>query len=472
MDRKLGDIHETSMRILEEVGIRLHDPDALEMVRRHGVKTSGDIVRFTQNQVMKLVEKAPSAFTLHGRNPQYDMRIGGERIYYASGYGSPTIIMPDGTRRYAMFQDYLDLLKLVHQSPCFFINGGILAQPSDLSAATCFPVMIHAAALHTDKCLLGMPGHAEDVRHLMNIVGIAFGGVASIQDTPVIITMVNTTSPLQIDKTALATMKVCAEFGQPVIVSPGPIAGATGPITLAGNIAMGNAEALAGIALFQLMAPGTPVVYGLQATTANMATGGVSIGSPGFSIETAYGARLAKFYGLPCRGGGASTDAKEVSAQSGYEAMLALMSSCHEKVNLVLHSAGILDAYGAMSYEQFFVDMEIIRMLAYYGKGIDTDEESLAFDVIKSVGPGGQFLTQKHTLKHCRNSPWLQGLNVRVALTGRAAHEALMENIQQQKTKLLSSYQKPAMDDAVRAELDRYMRDAGFDSEFLDATAQ
>lgn len=412
------------------------------------------------------METAPATFTLHAGNPKYDMRIGGDNTYYAPGYGAPTIILPDGTRRYATFADFLDLLKLVHQSDCFFINGGIPAQPSDLNADICFPAMTGAAVLHTDKCLLGMPSHGENVRRIMTIAGIPFGGAEAIRERPVIITMVNTTSPLQIDPVALATMKVCATFRQPIIVSPGPIAGATGPITLAGNIAMGNAEALAGIALFQMMAPGAPVVYGLQATTADMTTGGVSVGSPGFSIETAYGARLAKCYGLPCRGGG--SDAKEVSAQSGYEAMLALFSSCHEAVNLVLHSAGILDAYAAMSCEQFFVDMEIIRMLAYYRQGIETDAESLAFEVIRSVGPGGQFLTHKHTMKHCRTAPWLQGLKVRVALTGRAAHEALLEHIRLEKEKLLSSYRRPELDGAVRRELKRYLRGIGFDSAFFN----
>lgn len=471
MDKQLLDIHETSMRILEEVGIKLHDPDVVELLRRRGVRTSGDVVFLGRDQVMEAVENAPARFTLHARNPAYHMEIGGDRTYFGGGYGSPTIVLPDGTRRYAEFADYRDLLKLVHQSDCFFINGGILAQPFDLPAETCFPLMVYTALHHTDKCLLGMAGGDRDLRNIMTLVGMAFGGLEVIRETPVLLSLLNTTSPLQIDGTALATLKVSAEFGQPVIISPGPIAGSTGPITLAGNIALGNAEALAGIAVFQMMAPGTPVVYGLQATTADMKTGAVSIGSPGFSLETAFSARLAKMYGLPCRGGGASSDAKEVSAQSGYEASLALFSSCHEKVNLILHSAGILDAYGAMSYEQFFVDIEIIRMLEYYQRGIQTNEETLAFEVIRDVGPAGQFLTHSHTLKHCRTAPWLQGINVRIAQTGRAAHEALMQNIQAKKTNLLESYRKPDLDPAIAADLRRFMETIGTEAALLDPAA-
>lgn len=469
MDKQLIDIHETSMRILEEIGIRLHDPDVLGMARSHGVRTAGDIAYFTRDQVMEKIGTAPTVFTLHARNPAYTMTIGEERTYFGPGYGSPTIIQPDGSRRYATFQDYLDFLKLVHQNDCFHINGGILAQPSDLSTEHCFPVMVYAAIHHTDKCLLGMAGKDEEIRHILNMLSIAVGGKAFLENHPVIVTLINTTSPLQIDKTALSTMRVCARYRQPLIISPGPIAGSTGPITLAGNIAMGNAEALAGIALFQMMAPGTPVVYGLQATTANMRTGGVSIGSPGFSMEMAFGARLAKMYGLPCRGGGASSDAREVSAQSGYEAMLALFSSCNEKVNLVLHSAGVLDAYAAMSYEQFFVDIEMIKMLAYFQKGIQTDPDSLAFDVIKAVGPGGQFLTHPHTMKHCRTAPWLQGLNVRVELSARAAHEALMEHIATEKKKLLDSYVKPELGSDTSKSLKQYMIGLDIDPTIIDA---
>lgn len=469
MDPQLIAIHDTALRILSEVGFKLHDPEVLELVRSNGVRTENNVVYFTSDQIMTLIKKAPDRFILYARNPEYDIHLGGARTYFAAGYGAPFITLADGSSRAATIEDYLGFLKLIHQIPFFFINGGPLVQPTELTADQSFPAMAYACLLHSDKCLVGMTGHADQVRRVMELIAIAFGGVEAMRQKPVIVSNVNTTSPLQLDRMALHTMKICAEYGQPIIISPGPIAGATGPITLAGNIALGNAEALAGIAIFQLMAPGTPAVYGLQATTAEMRTGGVSIGSPGFSLETSFSARLAKMYGLPCRGGGASTDAKGVSVQSGYEAMLAMFVSYQEEVNLVIHGAGILDAYGAMSYEQFFVDVEIIRMLEYFRNGMRTDPDTLAFDVVKAVGPGGQFLSHPHTMKHCRIAPWMPNITARGGWDGTTADQAVLKNIQKEKTKYLAAYQRPEMDSAVLASLNQYMDGLGFERGFLDA---
>ncbi len=458
MNATLEKLHHASLTILKETGIRIHHSETLEILKQNNIRVDGDVAFFNADSVMTWINKAPEKFTLYARNPIHDMDIGGEKSWYGAGYGCPAIIDADGHRRNAKFEDYCTFLKLVHQSECFHLNGGALVQPDDLPTTHCFPIMMGAAIRFSDKCLLGFPGDEPHMRRMMEMMEIVFGGIDELKKVPRLITMTNTTSPLQLDEIALSTMKICAEYRQPLIISPGPIAGATGPITPAGNIALGNAELLAAIAITQMMAEGTPVVYGLQATTADMKTGGISIGSPGFSLETAWGARLAKYYGLPCRAGGASSDAKGVSVQSGYESMLAMFVSRQEQVNVILHSAGILDAYGAMSYEQFLVDTEIISMVDYYLGDITDDKESLAVDLIHKVGPGGQFLAQPHTFQHCRTVPWTPGITHRGKLPEGNAHETVMGRIDKKKEALLEAYTPPPLDEEIDSALKDFLK--------------
>ncbi|MEH0021415.1 MAG: trimethylamine methyltransferase family protein [Desulfobacter sp.] len=446
MENQLAKLHDASLHILKRTGIRIHHPGVCDILKHHGVRIDNGIAFFDPGSIMKWVGHAPDRFTLHARNPAHNMEIGAGRTWYGAGYGCPAIIAADGSRREALFDDYHAFLKLVHATDLFHINGGALVQPSDLDPDTCFALMFDAAVRHSDKCLMGFPGTASQVRDIMALAAAAFGGPGQLADAPRVLTLVNTTSPLQLDGIALSTLMACAEHGQPVIISPGPIAGATGPITPAGNIALGNAELLACIAISQMIREGTPVVYGLQATTSDMKTGGISIGSPGFSLECAWGARLAKMYNLPCRGGGASSDAKGVSVQSGYESMLAMFVSRREGVDICLHSAGILDAYGAMSFEQFFVDVEIIRMVEYYCDGLAINDETLALDLIHEAGPGGQFLSAPHTFAHCRTVPWQPGITHRGSLTTPTAQDEIFANIAKQNQAMRNSYTPPALD--------------------------
>ncbi|WP_373498481.1 trimethylamine methyltransferase family protein [Desulfococcus sp.] len=459
----LKQIDEASLNILETVGIRLHHPDIRQLVQENGIQVVGETAFFKPHQVIRWVACAPARFTLHARNPVHDMALGGDVVHYGAGYGCPAILAADGILRPALFEDYLTFVKLVHQSPLFHLNGGVIVQPTDLPPQQSALAMISAAICHSDKCLLGIPGDEDTVREIMMLVGTVFGGLDTLRRTPRIITLVNTTSPLQIDRIALGTIRACAEHGQPVIISPGPMAGATGPITLSGNIALGHAEALAGIAIAQMITPGTPVIYGLQATISDMKTGKVSIGSPGFAVQAAWGARLAKMYHLPCRGGGAGTDAAAISVQGGYESMMAMMVSCREKINLILHGAGILKGYGAMSYEKFFVDTEIIRMIEYLIADLDTSADALALDVIREVGPGGQYLTHMHTMKNCRRVPWLPEIGVEGLPREGTTHGAELPHIAGKKQKMLAEYRRPRLEESAERALLDYLGKIGLD---------
>jgi trimethylamine--corrinoid protein Co-methyltransferase len=181
------------------------------------------------------------------------------------------------------------------------------------------------------------------------------------------------------------------------------IAGATGPTTLAGTLALQNAEILAGIALTQLVRAGTPVVFSGSSSNADMRSGGLSIGSPEMAINTAATAQMGRFYNLPVRGGGAISDAKLPDAQAAFESMMSLLMAQVSGINFVLHSAGILESYSCMSYEKFVIDDEICGMVKRIKKAYAVNADTLALDVIKAVGPGGHYLDQDHTFEHFRS---------------------------------------------------------------------
>ena len=470
MAATLKKIHHASMRILEEVGIRLHPDDVLDRIREQGVKVAGNTAFFSEKQIMRWVNKAPGRFSMVSRSGDHDMLIGGENTEYAAGYGTPTIVDRDGMRRSATLGDFLNFVKMVHQVPYFNLNGGILVQPADILAAHSAAIMMYATLTHTDKCVMGVPGTAAEVEQLMHMVALTCGGRETLRKQNRVITMVSTLSPLQIDHSALDTMIVCARYGQPVIISPAPAAGTTGPVVMAGNVSLANAEALAAIAITQMLNEGTPVVYGLQSNAADMQSGQVSIGSPGYSIQAKYCALLARMYGLPSRTGGTNTDAKGVSVQSGYEAMMSMLTACQNRVNLIVHSAGILDSYAATSYEQFIVDIEIISMIEYFLEDMKTDPEDFAFDIIQQVGIGGQYLATAHTARLCRTESWRPRIGLRGGpLVKGTPDEQFMANIQREIDSLLGTYRKPALPPEVHAALRSYlMETVGVDAQTLE----
>ena len=278
MKAKIEKIHSCTMAILEKVGIKIHHPEICTLLHKNGIKVDQRVATFTENQVMNWVNKAPSQFTLRARNPAYDAVIGGGQPQYAAGYGCPQIVDAAGRRRSATLGDYVRFVRLVQQCEAFRINGGILAQPAELAADQTHLAMTYATLLYSDKCLMGQPGSAESIEKVMTIAAMVFGSRQALKAKPRVLTLVNTLSPLQIDRIVLETIKVHAEYGQALLITAGVMSGTTAPITTAGALAMGNAEVLAAVAVSQMLREGTPVVMGLVVSPADMRTAEVRLG--------------------------------------------------------------------------------------------------------------------------------------------------------------------------------------------------
>jgi trimethylamine--corrinoid protein Co-methyltransferase len=275
----------------------------------------------------------------------------------------------------------------------------------------------------------------------------------------VCISLINSLTPLGYSTEMLEALVAFAEVRQPLVIAALAMAGSTGPITLAGVLALQNAELLAGVALTQLISPGTPAVYGSTSTNIDMKSGALAIGSPELSQMIAAHAQLARYYRLPSRSGGALTDASYPDAQAGFESMLSLATTMRSGVDFVLHAGGILSSYLAFSYEKFVMDDEMCGMVRRLHQGIAVEPDTLAYDVIASVGPGGNYLMEMHTVKRCRKEFWQPDLCDRGGLEAwmQAGQPTAVDRARRRWQKLVAEHEDPPLDGTTARQLEEFV---------------
>jgi len=451
-------IHSTSMRLLEKVGVEFPHEGALAVFQQHGVKTEGRRVYLTEDQVIKALASAPPQFTIHARNPERSVAIGGGRPAFAPGYGAPFLVDAEVGKRAPTMEDYTNLVKVAHGLPNQDLSGHLLVEPGDVRAGTTHLHMLYAHMVHSDKAFVGSAAGVKGARHTMEMAEILFGKVG---DRPVTVSLINSLSPLGYSSEMLEALVAYAQVRQPLIIAALMMAGSTGPITLAGVLATQTAELLAGITLTQLISPGTPVVFGSTSTNIDMKSGALAIGSPELSQLVTAHAQLARYYRLPSRSGGALTDASYPDAQAGFESMMGLLTTVNSGVDLVLHAAGILSSYLAFSYEKFVLDDEMCGMVRRLQQGIAVTPETLAYDVVESVGPGGNYLMEAQTLKRCRKEFW------KPDLCDRSGLEAWMQEGRQDAVSrararwhaLVEDHVDPPLDELTKRQLRTYLQE-------------
>jgi trimethylamine--corrinoid protein Co-methyltransferase len=256
-----------------------------------------------------------------------------------------------------------------------------------------------------------------------------------------------------------ASLIALAHRGQPCIVTSVIMAGLTGPVNLAGALALQNAEILAGLTLAQLVRAGTPVIYGSASAPVDMKTGALAVGAPELSIIISAAAKMAKFYNLPSRCGGGLTDAHIPDAQAALESAFSLLTAVRNGANFILHACGILSSFMSMSHAKFVLDEEALAMIRRMMVPVEVSDDTLNLSSIKAVGIGGQFLTQPKTIERCWDEffipkimkrknylKWYDGGSKRI-------DEIALEAVQRR----LSEYQKPDLDSAVVSELSEFV---------------
>jgi trimethylamine--corrinoid protein Co-methyltransferase len=452
-------IHDASMNILCDVGVAFNEEESLDIFKKNGCKVDGKTVFFSENEVRGALESAPQRFTLAARNPAKSVQLGDDDFAFVPGYGAPFIISSDGRKRNATMQDYDNFCKLVQTSKYIDMNGFMMVEPSDIPPQTAHLDMLLSSIVLCDKPFMGSPVSREGARDTIEMAGLVWGGKDKIKDTPVTVSLINSLSPLQFSEEMAGALIEMARYGQACVLASLAMAGASGPVELAGILAMQNAEILAGLTLAQLVRPGVPIIYGSTSSPMDMRTGGLSIGAPELSMIVSCTAQMARFYHLPSRSGGGLTDANFPDAQAGIESAMALITAVRNGINFILHACGILGAYVAMSYEKFIIDEELCGMLKKLIESIEISDASLDLATIKEVGIGGNYLTQPKTFELCRTAFFLPELMTVQDYDGwrSAGGKRADERASDVLNKRLANYEKPDIDPAIESELSEYV---------------
>jgi len=451
-------LHQASMRILSEFGIDFYDEEVRTILKDHHVKVQGDTACFEPGLIEEYIARAPHQFTQLARNPENQVVIGGDQVVFAPVYGPPFVLDLERGRRQATLEDFQNFVKLAYLSPYMHHSGGTIVEPTDEPVPTRHLDMLLSHIYFSDKAFMGSVMSASNAADSVAVAEILFGS-ETIREQPALISLINVSSPRRYDERMLGALKVYARARQGLIITPFIMAGAMGPASIAGTLAQQNAEALAGIALAQMIEPGTPVIYGSFLTNVDLQSGAPVFGSPESQIGLYVSAQLARRYGLPFRGGGAFSSSKLPDAQAAYESQMVLLATILARTNFVLHAAGWLESGLVAGYEKFLLDCEVLGMLHTWARGLDLSDEALALDAIAEVPPGGHYLGAAHTMRHFMDAFYRAELfdyESSEAWEKKGAEDSYTRANKKVK-QLLADYQPPALDPAIEEALNDFV---------------
>ncbi len=453
-------IHEASMYIIEELGIQVKHDEAIEYFEEAGATVEEDyLVKADRSLIEENVEKAPESFTLHARNPDNNLEIGGGDTFRAPGYGAPNIRTFEDGRRSSTTDDYELFMKLAQQEDVINATGYNVAEPTDIDQEVKHLEMVKRSLEFTDLPIMVSTYGQDRTDANLEMLGIV------VDDPELSETyaagLVNTVPPRTLDSAMTGGLVGLAKQGQAPVVSSFIQAGASGPGTMAGAVALANAENLMGITLTQLINPGNPVVYGVPASNLDMRYGSLSIGSAESALFANFAGTMGRYYGVPSRGGGGLTDSKTVDYQAGFESMLVNGAAEFSGVDFVLHAAGIIESYSTISPEKFVLDAEALRFIDRFQEGYTINEEMLALDLVGEIDPDDHFLGESHTLKYAGKDfliPELVDKRSHGDWKGdgeKSAFEMAHDRVEE----LVDSYSKPELDEDVQEELDAFVEE-------------
>jgi trimethylamine--corrinoid protein Co-methyltransferase len=452
-------VHDASLTILEEIGIDFLLDDARTRLAAVGATVEGERVRFDRGLVTELIKTAPSAFPLHARNPERTVALGGDEIVVCAVASAPNVSDLDGGRRVGNRADYRNLLKLTHALNAMHAVGGYPVEPTDIHASIRHLEALRDMVTLTDKVAYAYSLGRERIEDGIEIVRIARGvDRETLLGQPSLFSVINASSPLRYDTPMLEGIIALAEAGQVAIITPFTLAGAMAPVTVAGALAQQNAEALAGIAFAQVVKPGAPVVYGGFTSNVDMKSGAPAFGTPEYMQAVLAGGQLARRNGLPYRSSNVNA-ANVPDAQAAWESVFSLWATMTGGVNLLKHGCGWMEGGLTASFEKMVMDADMISMVAAFLDPLVVDDDTLALQAVRDVGPGGHFFGTDHTQARYRtafHAPMVSDWRNYESWAEAGSPDALTRANALVK-RLLTEYEAPAMDPAIREELDAFV---------------
>jgi trimethylamine--corrinoid protein Co-methyltransferase len=403
---ELEAIHQASLTVLKEIGIDFLHQGAKAMLKDAGadVDPGSDRVRFDPALVEAQIGKAPRQFTLHARNPARNLEIGGDYMAFCSVASAPNSFDRDGGRRPGNHHDFQNFIRLGQSFDTIHMWGGYPVEPIDIHAS-----VRHLDALFDLLTLSDKPIHAYSLGRDRNLDAIEMIRIArgiddeTLEREPSLFTIINSSSPLRLDTPMLEGIIQMAKRNQVVVLTPFTLAGAMAPVTVAGALVEQNAEALAGLVLAQTVRAGSPFVYGGFTSNVDMKSGAPAFGTPEYMKSAMIGGQLARRYGLPYRSSNTNA-ANSLDAQAAYESVFSLWGAIMGGVNMLMHGAGWMEGGLQASFEKMALDADLLGMVTHFLNPLVINDDELAIEAMRDVGPGGHFFGTAHTQARYRTA--------------------------------------------------------------------
>jgi trimethylamine--corrinoid protein Co-methyltransferase len=393
------------LKVIEEVGFQVNSQEALKYFKKAGAVTGNgeNVIRMPSSKVLELLKTAPSEVRLCGQDEQNDVILGGNKVYAGTGGTALYIYEPDTeNKRLATLEDLKKIAKLVDHMENIHLYM-LPTYPSELPVEQVDVNRFYAGLSNSSKHIMGGVYTIEGVEQVIKMAEMIVGSSEALRQRPVVSMIACVMSPLKMDAQYGDLLITIAKKGIPVICPSEPLCGATSPVTLAGNLVVQTVDSLMGVVLSQIVNPGTPAIFGSVATNTDLRDLRYLAGSVEMGLLNAAGAQMAQYYKLPFYATGGMTDSKVLDSQSGYESAITTLLCGLAGANFIHDSAGLMEFAMTVSYEKFVIDNEIIGMTMRAVEGIKVDDDTLAYDIISQVGPGGNFVTSKHTRRYMRS---------------------------------------------------------------------
>ena len=408
-DRKIEKIHRTTLKVLEDTGVKVCLPRAVEMLKKAGAEVEKqDQVHIPPELVENAVAASPKSMTIFNRNGEEAMCLEDDRTYYGTGPTVPMVLDPfSGERRESCRGDIekaallCDALKNIDYVMSMGLSGGSDPRRHGLHPEFTDRLDFEAMLRHTVKPIIFSAWSLQGLRDIYDMAAVVAGGDQSLAARPSAIHYAEPTSPLVHSPASLEKLLFCADKRMPFLYMGGPLAGGTAPVTLAGQLVLSNAECLSGLVLHQLCSPGAPFIYGVGSNPMDMRTTLAAYCGPDAYLSCIAGKELSDYYGLPDFNFGGVSDSNAMDGQMTWEAGFSLLQAELCGSNLV-HDVGYLESGMTACLELIVFCDEVIDELRHFKNGLTVNEDHLAAEVIDQIGPGGSYLGHDHTFKHFR----------------------------------------------------------------------
>jgi trimethylamine---corrinoid protein Co-methyltransferase len=411
-EAEVKEIHESTVYLLENVGIKVHNKSARQIYAENGAAVDSDsgVVRIPRSMLEEAVDSTPSRIVLCGREEKNDLHLEGANVHLGTG-GTVlnTLDLETGEKRLTGVRDVAGYARMTDalENIAFFV---INCYPDDVATHDVDVNRFYHALANTSKHVMGGIYTMEGLNSVIRMAEDIAGGPEKLRERPFVSFITLMMSPLVMEVTYTDFLIEVSRRGLPVTTPSEPLAGATAPVTLAGTITINNAESLGGLILSQLVNRGNPTIYGTTSSIIDMKSGTYMAGSIESALINAGCAQMAQFYKIPIYATGGMSDSKVVDCQAGYESANTAMVVALSGANYIHDAFGLLEFCTTLSYEKMVIDNESVGMILRAVRGVEVNRETIAADVIAQVGPGGQFLDHPHTAKHVRGEFFFPGI--------------------------------------------------------------